>query len=170
MTMSKSAGVCGCGDSADHPFDGHHLGREVSLSRLPAAASKNGIVLLICGGREWTNYGVVERELEAIHREFVVNLVIHGGARGADTLGGRAAKALRIPVRVYMADWERYGKAAGIRRNYEMLRQGNPDHVLAFHSDLGKSKGTKHMLEIAEGAGVPTHLVTDGVNHVDFDY
>jgi hypothetical protein len=57
------------------------------------------------------------------------------------------------------ANWEKYGKAAGPIRNQEMLEFGKPNLVLAFHNDIANSKGTKHMVSIAEKAGIATFVV-----------
>ena len=118
--------------------------------------------VLICGSRYWDDYETIERVLRELHQSAGVELVIHGGARGADTLGGRAAGALNIPVRVYPALWSQYGRSAGIRRNEQMLREGRPDRILAFHADIAQSRGTKHMIAIAEAANVYVNLVSSG--------
>ena len=45
-----------------------------------------------------------------------IPLVVHGGARGADTLGGEWAAAHSIRVEVFPADWKRHRRSAGPRR------------------------------------------------------
>lgn len=102
--------------------------------------------VLVCGGRDYQDYESVRTELNKIRD---VTEIIHGGARGADTLGGRWAEENNIPVHRVDALWERYGKSAGYRRNVEMLEY-NPDVVLAFPG----SKGTAMMIELAKKAGV----------------
>ena len=49
------------------------------------------------------------------------DLLLHGGARGADRAIGRAAHQLGWPVEVHPADWRRHGRAAGPIRNRELL-------------------------------------------------
>ena len=110
--------------------------------------------VLVCGDREWTDLAPITRELKRCRPA----VVIHGGARGADTLAGTAARILKMQVEVFPADWERYGKAAGPMRNQQMLDEGKPDLVLAFHEHLEKSKGTKDMIRRAEKAGVPFEI------------
>lgn len=81
--------------------------------------------------------------------------LIHGGARGADTIAGDEWRALvgdRPSIVVYLADWERYGKSAGYRRNAEMVKAG-ADVCLAF--PLGESRGTRMCMRLAEEAGIP---------------
>jgi hypothetical protein len=63
--------------------------------------------------------------------------------RGADTLAGIIAEQIGLQVEVYPADWNRHGQAAGPIRNQQMLDQGRPDIVLAFHANISQSKGTK---------------------------
>lgn len=113
--------------------------------------------LLVCGDRNWTNRALVYEQV----RSFAPSLVIHGAARGADTIGGDVAKLLNVPVQVYPAQWATHGRAAGPIRNQQMLDEGKPDYVLAFHNDIFNSKGTKDMLNRAKKAGVPCTLVTE---------
>ena len=112
--------------------------------------------VLVCGDRNWTNKSKIREELEALHD---VELIIHGAARGADTLAGEVAKELNILVIEYPADWHRYGKAAGPHRNREML-DDNPNLVLAFHSHIRLSKGTADTVREARKRGIPTRIIT----------
>ena len=50
-------------------------------------------------------------------------------------------KVIKFP-----AEWDKYGKAAGVLRNQQMLDDGHPDLVVYFHKDLENSKGTKDMV------------------------
>lgn len=114
------------------------------------------MIVLICGSREWTNGWVILRELMRFPAEKTT--IIHGEARGADSLAGTLAELLGmfvIPVRV---KWEIYGKAAGPIRNKQMLAMG-PDMVIAFHNDLKNSKGTKDMVKIATKQGVFVEVI-----------
>jgi hypothetical protein len=86
--------------------------------------------------------------------------VIEGGANGADLLARSCATQLGMDVEEYAAEWSRYGKAAGPRRNQAMLDSAI-HQVLAFHPDLSKSKGTRDMVQRAAQAGVPVHIFTE---------
>lgn len=112
--------------------------------------------VLVCGDRDWTDGQLIAQYLEEI-RPFVV---IEGEARGADKLARRAAEFLRIAVLAFPADWEKYGKRAGPIRNRQMLKEGRPNLVLAFHDSIERSKGTKDMIRAAQSAGVPVRLIT----------
>lgn len=114
--------------------------------------------LLVCGDRNWSDEAMVERYI----RQMEPKVVIHGAARGADTLAGRVAKRLGIPVLEYPAQWRKYGRAAGPIRNQHMLVAGQPTHVCAFHDDIEHSKGTRDMLHRARNAGIGTTLLAHG--------
>ena len=117
--------------------------------------------LLVCGDRDWT-------DKEAIYNEIVFlapDVIIEGGARGADSMARDIAILYDITLVSFPADWPKYGKAAGPIRNQQMLELGKPDLVLAFHDDLDNSKGTKDMVNRARKSGVEvivwTHMAGD---------
>ena len=104
--------------------------------------------ILVCGGRDYRNRSKVFETLDAQEGPFVI---IHGAARGADTLAAEYARERGVKAEAYPADWKRDGRSAGYRRNERMLRL-RPDLVIAFPG----GPGTAHMVEIAQRAGVPT--------------
>lgn len=118
--------------------------------------------VLVTGDRNWTWKGIIQEQLHSLKEEdyFDPLVVVHGAARGADTLAGEAAATLGLLVEAHPARWEEHGRAAGPIRNREMLNSGI-DLVLAFHSDLASSKGTKDMVFIANKEGVPVRLFAD---------
>ena len=93
--------------------------------------------VLVFGGREYSDRQRVFRALDALHAKHTVTLVIHGGARGADTLGGQWAQERGLPVKVFMADWNTHGKRAGPLRNQQMLDEGKPDAAVGFPGGTG---------------------------------
>src|SRR5689334_18184632 len=101
------------------------------------------IRLLICGDRNWTDYNLIKDVLERIvwTNEQRIEVVIQGAARGADTLARLAAMNLGVRCDSYPAQWAKYGRAAGPIRNREMLEDGKPTHVLAFHDSIKTSLG-----------------------------
>lgn len=108
--------------------------------------------VLVCGGREFADRDAVFDALDELHegQDGPITLLIHGAARGADSLGGEWAASRKVPVRPYPADWEKHGRAAGPKRNQQMLDEGKPDLVVAFPG----GNGTAHMVKIATDAGV----------------
>jgi len=109
-----------------------------------------GLRVLVCGGRDFNNAAMLARAMAALPSK--PSVVIHGAARGADTLAGQWAKEAGVPVEVYPAEWAAHGRKAGALRNAEMLAKGKPDFVLAMPG----GSGTAHMVSIARLAGVPT--------------
>lgn len=116
--------------------------------------------ILVCGDRNWTDKETIRKFL----LEYNPTVVIEGEARGADSLAREVAEEEGIVVEKYPADWNTNGKAAGPIRNQQMLKKGKPDMVLAFHDNLDKSKGTKHMITIAKKSGLRVFLIKHETN------
>lgn len=74
--------------------------------------------------------------------------IVSGGARGADTLAQKFAEQEKIPMRVFPADWARFGKGAGPRRNQEIV--DHCDKLLAFYVNEKNSTGTKDSVRRAK--------------------
>lgn len=118
--------------------------------------------VLVCGDREWSDVTTIERELDAIRNELErpePMFIIHGACRGADQIAGEYARRNGCYERAFPADWNTHGKKAGPIRNRQMLREGKPDLVLAFHNNIAASKGTKDMISAAQAAHVRVKLV-----------
>lgn len=115
--------------------------------------------ILCCGDRNWTSISKIRTRLEEYRNTDTT--IIHGNARGADRLSAQVAMELGLKVLSFPAQWERYGKAAGPIRNQQMLDEGSPELVIAFHNDIENSKGTKDMLNRAKVSGRFTELVTE---------
>ena len=81
--------------------------------------------------------------------------IVSGGARGVDKMGERYAKEHDINLIVMNADWDTHGKSAGYKRNQEMANVST--HLIAFWD--GKSRGTKHMIDIAKRDNLISHVV-----------
>jgi hypothetical protein len=111
--------------------------------------------VLVCGGRDYADARALDEALDALHRETAITRLIHGAARGADSLAAAWAKSRCIPELAFPADWKRDGKAAGFVRNARMLREGRPALVVAFPG----GKGTAHMVKLARDAGVPVREI-----------
>lgn len=111
--------------------------------------------ILVTGGRKFADINAVSLALAAVHRKRGIDLLIEGGARGADYLARTWAHGNGIPVVTCDADWKRYGNAAGILRNAAMLAKYQPDAVVAFPG----GSGTADMIARAEAAGVPVWRV-----------
>ncbi len=105
--------------------------------------------VLVCGGRDFDDSALVKRILDQIHAETPITSIIHGAARGADSLGKFWAQINRLPHKAFPADWDEYKKRAGYLRNQQMLDEGKPDLVVAFPD----GKGTQMMIDITLESG-----------------
>jgi hypothetical protein len=112
-------------------------------------------IIVVTGSRYWTDKGKIRQVL----LEEQPNLVIEGGAKGADKLALEVCREEYIRVININAEWNKYGYSAGPIRNSHMLDYG-PDLVLAFHEDISKSKGTKNCVEQAQKRGIPVRFIT----------
>ncbi len=105
--------------------------------------------VIVAGSRDFNDYDLVKKELDKLWQvqglRYGFN-VFSGCARGADRLGERYAYEKHLSVIKFPADWERYGKRAGVIRNEEMAK--NADFCIVFWD--GKSKGTKNMIDTAK--------------------
>lgn len=81
---------------------------------------------------------------------FVITEVVSGSARGADRLGEYWAEENHVPVKSFLADWAKHGKAAGAIRNLAMAEYA--DALIAVWD--GASKGTAHMIKSARAKGL----------------
>jgi len=111
--------------------------------------------LIVAGGRDIGNVPLIRREMNRAWKDIGPFEVVSGMARGVDSIAADLAIDAGIIVNEFPADWDKFGKSAGYRRNEEMAQFGT--HLLAFWD--GESKGTGHMIDIAEREGVPVRIV-----------
>jgi hypothetical protein len=119
--------------------------------------TKHNIVLLVFGGRDYTNQQRVFAVLDNVHQLYGIEKIVEGDARGADRLAGEWADARGVQKEVHPADWKKHGRAAGPIRNRSMLKQSNPDAGLGFPG----GRGTADMLQMLRTAGVPTAMMKE---------
>ena len=115
--------------------------------------------IIVAGSRDYDNFEQLEYNLmmyfkrEGLHRADVE--IVSGAARGADKLGEQLAKKYGLALTQFPADWDKYGKSAGYRRNAEMAKYA--DVLFAFWD--GKSKGTQHMINLAKESKLEVHVL-----------
>lgn len=111
--------------------------------------------VIIAGGRDFNDYDMLVKTMDMVLQNITDEIqVVCGMASGADTLGERYAKERGYKIAYFPADWKKYGRAAGFNRNQEMAK--NADALVAFWD--GKSKGTKHMIDIACRCGLKVRV------------
>lgn len=116
--------------------------------------------VLICGSRWWkealtTKEFRIETYVKALPPGSVI---IHGDAPGADYVAKRMAIKYGHTEVAFHANWGKYGDAAGPIRNQQMLDEGHPDKVAAFHKNIVHSTGTKDMIAKARKARLPVQV------------
>lgn len=121
--------------------------------------------VLVTGARGWKST-VLVTELLRLQEEHGDNLrVVHGyEPTGIDAQCEELCKALGIQTWPFPALWNAFRSAgfnvkwAGVFRNSEMLNMGRPSECLAFHPDIGASRGTLDMVNKCHLAGVEVTL------------
>jgi hypothetical protein len=99
----------------------------------------------VIGSRDFNDYEEVKQTLLTIN----ITLLVSGGAKGADSLGERYAKEHNIETKIFLPDWDKYGKKAGFLRNTDIINEA--ELIIAFWD--GQSKGTKDSIDKAEKKG-----------------
>lgn len=82
-----------------------------------------------------------------------ITTVIEGGARGIDRAARLWAERSGIPVVTVAADWRRYGRGAGPRRNAAMAAQADGVIVIRYSATMGS--GSRSMVHAANAASIP---------------
>jgi YspA, cpYpsA-related SLOG family len=102
--------------------------------------------VIIAGSRNFNNYELLKEKCDKILSEQKDVEIVCGMAKGADLLGKQYQEEKGYQLKEFPAEWDKFGKSAGYIRNEEMAKYS--DSLIAFWD--GKSKGTKHMIDLAE--------------------
>jgi hypothetical protein len=111
--------------------------------------------IAIIGGRDFDDYDLLAKSVIKHYGFTDIDAIISGGAKGADSLAERFAKDIHVPMKVFPAEWDIYGKSAGYKRNVKIITSA--DVVFAFWD--GHSKGTKHSIDIARAQGKVLNII-----------
>lgn len=104
------------------------------------------MIVLVTGGR---NFGAPHEKammfdvISHIHITYGIECIVHGDARGADTVADEIAKLMHIDRVIFPANWDKHGKAAGPIRNRSMLDRIKVDLVLAMPGGNGTADMVK---------------------------
>lgn len=107
--------------------------------------------LIVAGSRGFTDEFYDQLARKITESWSGVTEIVSGGARGADSLGELYAKERKLKLTVFPADWQLHGKGAGYIRNQRMADYADACFVMWD----GESRGSKHMITLAEKAGIP---------------
>lgn len=108
--------------------------------------------VIVAGSRSIESLGVVTKAIE--DSGFNITEIVSGRAKGVDKLGEHYALVRSIPTKLFPADWDKHGKAAGPMRNREMADYADAA-VIVWD---GVSKGTKHMIYEMNKRGKKCHI------------
>lgn len=125
------------------------------------AQDTNKVVLVVTGGREYTEESVITMALKTVGRELGATrenaVVVHGNARGADRLAGAWAESVGVRTVAVPAQWKAEGSRAGFKRNVRIVKRalanverGDTVVVVAFPGGTG----TDHMVRTCREAGL----------------
>lgn len=109
----------------------------------------------IIGSRSYTDYDRLKYILDALSEKINIDLIVSGGAKGADTLGYKYAIENNIKTLIFKPEWDKYGKIAGFIRNEQIVKSS--DIVLAFWD--GISNGTKNSIGLCEKYNIKYHII-----------
>ena len=120
------------------------------------------LTVVVTGSRRWRNARAVWSELNKIRLECRQLTLVQGGASGIDHHVRQWAKAAinaGEPVKsiTVIAEWAKYGNAAGPIRNRLMLAKYTPDFLLAFPG----GRGTQSCIDRAVELGIPIRVIPD---------
>jgi len=117
--------------------------------------------VIVAGSRSIVDVKMIRSHMNTLYKEIGPFVTVSGRAPGVDSVAYRLAVDADQPVLSMPAEWDRFGKSAGYRRNREMAKVSQ--HLLAFWD--GSSKGTENMIEIARELGLSvTVVITGGQN------
>jgi len=111
--------------------------------------------IIVAGGRDFSDYTLLKEKLDDVIKFLGDFELICGMASGADMLGWDYAKFNNLHISEFPADWDGKGKAAGYIRNEDMAKYA--DACIVFWD--GKSKGSKHMIDLAEKHGLSLAII-----------
>ena len=115
--------------------------------------------VLVAGSRNFVNG---ERLAQILAENIGADdIIVEGGAKGVDTMAREWAEARDIGVVEIRADWEKYGRAAGPKRNDAMTAFVAEHGGKAVFIWDGKSKGTEQCIRSALKRKIPTRVYTE---------
>lgn len=116
--------------------------------------------VIIAGSRGYKQRLEFDLKLHEIFHKYNITPteIVSGGAIGPDKMAIEFAIQSNIPYREFKPAWKLLGRSAGFIRNEDMARYVFPNGILIVFWD-GRSKGTKHMINIAERKKIKTYVV-----------
>ncbi len=101
--------------------------------------------VIVAGSRNFHDYTLLSKTLDQLLQNKTDIEIVSGTAAGADVLGEKYAQEKGLALKKFPADWNKFGRAAGYKRNEEMAKYA--DACVVFWD--GESRGTMHMRDLA---------------------
>lgn len=118
------------------------------------------VFVTIAGPRDYTDNEFVINILDGLLSNIVTKHnrrvhIIEGGAYGVDALAKSYALQNKLPYTEVKADWDKYGRSAGPRRNQKMAKMS--DYCIVFYKG---TRGSASMIAEALKQNVPVYVVS----------
>lgn len=115
--------------------------------------------VMVTGSRELKDTKSVTSQLDEWYAKRQVDILIVGDCpTGADHVAREWAAANKKPIRVFEAEWKKFGRAAGPMRNIGMVKWATmcckEVQVLAFPLERNAKSGTRHCMNTATKSGL----------------
>ena len=113
--------------------------------------------ILVCGGRHFADYDLLEKTINGVIAESGCSdiEIVSGHFVGADRLCELYAERHNVSVKIFPAQWKKYGKRAGPMRNRQMV-----DYISGFENKAvvafvsANTKGTRNTITLARKANI----------------
>ena len=115
--------------------------------------------IAIIGSRNFSNYSFMKKCILNIIDVNIIDYIVSGGAKGADSLAETFAQEYNINTMIFKPNWQKYGRAAGVIRNTDIIN--NADIVIAF--PIGDSKGTYNSINKAKKANKKVYIFEEHI-------
>lgn len=109
--------------------------------------------VIVAGSRHFNNKNFIWDIID--NSPFPITELVHGCAKGVDTIAGEWALHNKISVKEFPANWEKYGKGAGPVRNMEMAKYADALIAIIFEN----SRGTMNMIQTALKLGLHVFVI-----------
>lgn len=104
------------------------------------------MIVAIVGSRNINDLPLLEKIWNDLKLPYEDVSIVSGGAIGVDTNAREFANKYNLNIREILPDWNRYGKKAGFKRNFDIIK--SCDICLSIWD--GKSKGTEHSMNLCK--------------------
>ena len=110
--------------------------------------------LAVVGSRTFNNYALLKKALDEYYGKDI-ELIISGGAKGADSFAERYAEENKIETLIFLPNRKKYEGGAYFKRNKKIIKAC--DHLVAFWD--GESPGTEMSIKLAHDFDKGVRLV-----------